>query len=346
MLTVSNATGLRARRGVPGSTWFVIAAALLALHCENLVPAIGSNGAITLVSNLPTDSAAEVALVQSFERDVDMVSKEPAFRVERAQVSRLPALEQARNLVLLADLSRDDALAERVVSLVGEDLAARMRAGERHHVFLTDVWAKGQTLLVVAAGDAAMLTEAVEEHADSIYSVMDKRVTEQTIEVIFMSGEQESFSRYLRQQYGWSIRVPRGYRVSEDAEARVVRLWMPEGGTRLVMVHWQDGMHRLPDVESAIDLRARLVWSYDEDTILRDRTRSNHDPFEGRRALNLEGVWQNERYTKGGPFRTHFFLEGDRLYMIDLLVFDPDNPKINLMRQVEAIALTFTHGEG
>jgi hypothetical protein len=311
--------------------------------CDRLVPAIGSNSSVTLVTHLPADHAAEQALKATFEREVVMVFPEPAFEVEVAQSSRLGRLRQARNLVLMADLSRSDGFTAEIERLVGDDLFAAMRDGRRYHVFYSNVWALGQTTLVLAGPNGEALADAIEQSADRLYETLERRVIQRTEEIIFVTGEQEEFSRYLSSAFGWTMRIPKGYRVSEDAESRVVRCYMPEGGVRLVFVHWKDGVSRVPGTEACIDIRGRIVWQYDEDTIVEGRTRSSRVDFLGGRALKLEGVWQNDRHTKGGPFRTYCFVKDDRFYMLDMLVFDPEGSKINLMRQLEAIALTFEH---
>lgn len=319
----------------------LLAAALACCHCGRLVPAIGAGSTITLVTHLPSGHPAQQALRATLTRPVVMVRPEPAFELESTNAAGMSRVRHARNLVLLADLSRRDALSREVERLVGERLLAAMRAGRRYHAFYADVWASGQTVLVLAATDPQALATAIEAHGDELYEAFERRVVQQTTKLLFVSGEQKKYTRYLRSRYGWSIRVPKGYRVSEDAEQRVVRLWMPEGGTRLLFVHWEDGVRRLPSAEACIERRARIVWAFDQDTVLADRTRSQRVDFLGDRALELAGVWQNERYKKGGPFRTYCLLAGDRFYMIDLLVFHPEDSKVGLMRQLEALALTF-----
>ncbi len=317
--------------------------ALPSLHCGKLLPAVGAGGEVTLLTDLPSGHPAEEALRTCLTREVEMVFPEPAFTVESVQASQLGRRRHHRNLILMADLSRTGTFTQEVEKLIGERLVGEMRAGRRTYIVYADVWATGQTLMVLAAPDAGVLAKAIEAQADEIFTSFSRRVIRQTAALLYVTGEQKEMSRYLRGTYGWSLRIPKGFRISEDAEARVVRFWMPEGGTRLLFVHWQDGVRRLPEVEACLDLRGRIVWNYDQDVILPERSRSERVSFLGGRALQLAGVWQNERDTKGGPFRTYCFMKGDRFYMIDLLAFDPEGSKVNLMRQLEAMAITFVH---
>jgi hypothetical protein len=209
-------------------------------------------------------------------------------------------------------------------------------------VLYNDVWARGQTVLVVAARGDAALARAVSAAADTIYAGFEERVTAEIQGLLYLAGEEKALARDLARRYGWSLRIPAGYRTGEDANARFVRFFMREGGARLLFVYWQDGVASLPAPRYCQELRARLAARYYEgDFVDSTRTRSEAVTFLGRPAHKLVGVWQNDRYTMGGPFRTYCFVDGGRFTMIDLAVFEPMESKVELLRQLEAVARTF-----
>jgi len=61
-------------------------------------------------------------------------------------------------------------------------------------------------------------------------------------------------------------------------------------------------------------------------------------------ALRLSGWWANERLLGGGPFRLYCFAvpEQERVYLVDGSLFAPGMDKVPLMRNLDAIARTFT----
>jgi hypothetical protein len=65
--------------------------------------------------------------------------------------------------------------------------------------------------------------------------------------------------------------------------------------------------------------------------------------FQGRYAIQLDGVWENLKHNIGGPFRSYgFYDESDqRIYLVDYSVFAPGLKKWPFMRQLEAMARTF-----
>lgn len=85
---------------------------------------------------------------------------------------------------------------------------------------------------------------------------------------------------------------------------------------------------------------------YDGDYIFEDsiiQTKEKVVDFNGRYAIRLDGVWQNDKNIAGGPFRTFgFYNKGDgRMYLVDCAIVAPGERKWPYMRQVEAMAYTF-----
>ncbi len=86
----------------------------------------------------------------------------------------------------------------------------------------------------------------------------------------------------------------------------------------------------------------RILQVYnDGDFALAERTHTFPVSFQGEPALKWEGIWQNEKYTIGGPFRAFAFHRGGRSYILIGEVFAPGADKVYLLRQVEALMNTF-----
>jgi hypothetical protein len=343
----------RKAAGAPLGFWasFRFMPALIALTalsvasgCERAAsrPAVGASGQATIVSDLPPDSPAVAQVEATIGREIVTTRSEAAFELDRVRGDRFRSVRAWRNLIFVADLDQPCATTERVIEILGPDLTRDFQAGRRFYSLYSDVWARGQTVLVLAARGEAALAAAIRGQGDRLYDAFDQRVTHQILALQYLAGEQDDVRRRLEQSYGWSIRIPVGYRIGEDPGARFVRFLRREGGAHLLFVHWQDGVVALPSPDACLAIRARLVaQAYDGDTIDSTRTRSEQVDFLGRRALKLIGVWQNSKYTIGGPFHTYCFCEDGRFTMLDLAVFDPTGNKVALLRQTEAIALTY-----
>jgi hypothetical protein len=228
--------------------------------------------------------------------------------------------------------------------LLNEEQAAQLAVGDRNLFLIRDKWAVGQLVAVLAAPDAGSLLQAIEENTPRLYEAFERAAVENTKRILLKKEVQEDTARYLKREYGWSIMVPDQFEVVEDRENRII-LFRTVEPARMILVHWIDGFEGELNADGSIALRDNLGWTvYDEDYVERDMTTASQSTFLGREAIKMVGVWQNEKHMNGGPFRAYCFLEGDRLYLVDVLVYAPGLDKIPFLRELEAIALTFTAG--
>jgi hypothetical protein len=70
--------------------------------------------------------------------------------------------------------------------------------------------------------------------------------------------------------------------------------------------------------------------------------RTREARFAGRRAFVFEGRWQTPSFVVGGPFRAYAVHAGDTMYLVELAVFLPGRSKLPYLRQLDAMAGTFT----
>jgi hypothetical protein len=106
-------------------------------------------------------------------------------------------------------------------------------------------------------------------------------------------------------------------------------------------VHWIPGDVPLTlDAWEPILARTLLVYN-DGDEVLTERTRVFPDRFQERPALKWEGIWQNEKYVIGGPFRAYAFHREDTSYLMVGILFAPGQDKVYALRQLEGMMNTF-----
>jgi hypothetical protein len=306
------------------------------------LPALGPANQLTVITNLRVEDEGVELLKSAFTKPVVTVDEENAYAFEILPAGMLHKHRNSRNLLLLADLSRNDALSKKVRGLLGKEEADRLARGPGDFVVLSNKEALGQMIAVVAAPDRGSLIKVVREWGERLFAEVDSTVVERTKDVLYLQGEQSSMSRYLSSKYGWSLRIPKGFRVAEDEKGRLVKLVASEPA-RLLFVHWGSAGENPLDADECLKLRSKLAWTYyDEDVIEKTMTSASPATFLGREALRIQGVWQNEKHVIGGPFFSICFHDRDRFYMIDCVVFAPGMDKASFLKQLEALAQTFT----
>jgi hypothetical protein len=306
--------------------------------------AVGPAGDISIITDLPEDSPEVRALVDGLEVEIVIIRPEVAFNVEVSDFKGFDIRRNWRNLILLGSLDEGSRVSDTIENLLGEKDRAELERGERNLFLIRDRWAIGQLIAVLATPDRGSLLEAVRGNSKTLYDTFERATVENTYRILLKKDLQRDTARYLERTYGWSLLVPEAFEVSEDAESKIV-LFRAVDPARMILVHWIDDYDKPLTAQDCLDLRAKLAWNvYDEDVIAPDMTETEETSFLGRPAIKIVGVWHNEKHINGGPFRTYCFMDGKRLYLVDMLVYAPGMDKIPFLRELEAICRTFSTG--
>jgi hypothetical protein len=122
----------------------------------------------------------------------------------------------------------------------------------------------------------------------------------------------------------------------------VIKRLVPEEPKRWLRIHYGPSGDAPQRSEEWLALRDSLLFAErNGDRVLAERAGAGPGDFQGEPCVLLEGIWQNERYLMGGPFRSYGLLRGKRYYLIDLSVYHPPAGKLPALRQLMAIATTF-----
>jgi len=324
--------------------FFLAAFLVFSAGCsEPITSALGPSNEVTIVTPFRKDSPAVEMLRRTLEREIVTVQKEKLYKVEIVTPDGLERRRSWRNLILLADLGSRDRVTEAVWSLVPKAVVEELKRGEPGFYLLVDVWAKGQTMLVIAGEGEGVLEGFLDRELGRIFRTFDQSVTERTRDILFFAGRNESMMRYLGRSYGWTIGIPKDANVAEDGPGRFVKIVMREPVDRFLFVYWEPvGPKFKLDEDWCVKKRGEVAAKYYEgDEVDLSRTKAFRTTFQGREAVRIEGVWQNQKLIAGGPFRTYCFVLKGRLYVIDSVVFAPARDKGPHLRQLEALSRTF-----
>ncbi len=334
---------MKSRRAV--AQLAVVVAALVPSGCtDSLVPAVGPNAHVSIITTLERGDPAVQSLETSFQREVLTTRVERAFEVEVVTPRWFTERRQWKNLVFLSALDAGEGLARRIERLTGKAVYEELRDGRRPYAIYSDVWATGQTVMVIAAPDLDSLRDVSARYADALYDSLEARVESGLLRSLYIRGDLSELPGYLTHNYGFTIRVPKDYEVEEDRDSSMVFLHVgsPE---RWIFLHAEPLPREAFTAEVCLARRESLARHfYEGDYVLKGETRVEKTTFAGHPAFKFTGRWQNERHAGrpyGGPFRTYALHDGERLLLIDLLVFLPAKDKWPYLRQLEAIVSTF-----
>ncbi len=314
---------------------------LIAYCSKPMIAAFGSNSEVLIVTTPRcTDQASK--LKQVLEREIITVQYEKAFNVRIVTTANLRTELSRKNVLLLDYLTPESDLEARIKDVAGSHFEA-LRNGDLNTYVVYDRWARGQAVMIVAAATKQDLTDLLEKESEEIFDFVSSSVQTRLNRALFYAGEQKAASQRLLDTYGWTLRLPTGYKIDESfASERVVKI-LKDKPARMITVYWEGGSWT-DRMRTCVERKRMLAWDYwDEDEVVDETLQIREGDFVGYRATVLSGTWQNRKYTIGGIFVTYCFdcPESGRHYVVDAAVFAPGLDKLPLLRELKAILSTF-----
>ena len=321
---------------------------LASFSCSMRRGSIGSHDKILVLADSTLWLQVEDDLRAVLERSSFTPQPELIFTVLQKNTDELRRITRHPNVLILGTLQSEGEMKELVDKLLSAESVERIKNDEAFLFQKKDAWALDQILAVLVSNDVETLKNNIREQSDKIFDVFDTFSEAYTHRTIFSQFEQKTLKKDLMRKHGWNVRVPHDYHVAVDSsELRFVwlRRFEPQ---RWFSIYWEQvDDPSLLSKEWLLEKRATTIKEYyDGDYVYQDSTitvREKLVDFNGRYAIRLDGVWQNEKHVMGGPFRMYgFYNESDgRIYMIDLAVYAPGRRKYPFLRQLDAMAHTF-----
>lgn len=209
---------------------------------------------------------------------------------------------------------------------------------------VNDPWAKNQTVLVFIARDSANLVRGIGMVGNRLHTEFRIQLITRMMGVTYVKGQDRELTREVEEKYPFKLKVPHRWMLEEDfGEDNFV--WIhAHNPDRAVFVYWEDAPRKDISTEAMIALRDSLTALYYQGDFL-DSVFTNAGPyyFRGHRGIRIRGVWQNEKLIIGGPMIGFAFNAEGRFYMIDGMLFYPEEPRKKLfwLNQLEAVLATF-----
>jgi hypothetical protein len=212
---------------------------------------------------------------------------------------------------------------------------------------LKDVFARGQTVVVLHCADPRAFRSYLQEEKGKILDLIEETVVDGLVETMFLGEEQKVLQDGIHSTFGFSVRIPAAYSAMVDSTNEVIRLARVQdmGQGQFLIVHSRPKEEGSLDPDWALSFRDAIVVHYNKgDRVDFERSTTEQGTFQGHDAVLLRGLWQNEEYTMGGAFETFLFFRGDRFFMVDIAVFNPKGDKLPYLRELRAVAKTFRFG--
>ncbi len=340
---------------------------LLLLGCGDIdlrPEAIGPEGQINVV----IDSVLWAGPVGDALRDqlggliLTLPSRESVFDLKQTAITSQHTLEQVKkfkNVVFVAPLNDTTNEARYLNSILTDEAKTAILDGGTATVPRSNLWRRRQQVFYVTASTPENLVTAIEENGPGIVYQFNEISRRRLQRDMFDRGRQPEIETYLMENHNFAVHAQHDYVVAMDTSNFVWLRRTLSDTWRSFFIYYEenaDPSKLSPEwIYNARDaLTKRYVQGNSGGWIEIDRRRpleSEEINFKDRYAYETRGLWhmvgeengEKIQYGMGGAFVTYAFYDqpSARLYLIDGMVFAPNFPKREFLRQLEVIAYTF-----
>ncbi|MGB3849684.1 MAG: DUF4837 family protein [Tunicatimonas sp.] len=293
---------------------------------------------------------------------------EPYFDIRYVDPFKLNSvLRSAKNILFVTTLDNESPAGRRMQSYFTEESIQRIREEPNLYMFeKQDEFARGQEIYHLFGNTEAELVSNIQENRLKIRQRLEDVLRDRITEGLYKGNEQRSVSKYLLENYGFSLRVPFGYDLVPLTDSVDNFVWLRQLGDidKSIVATFKDytsedafdpenilafreqqlGRH-IADNSDAY-MTVQRVERKEEGVVFDTITLVEYDTvtFQGKFAVETRGLWRLSNNSMGGGFLGYTFVDEaqDRLYYIEGYVYSPGEKKRPSIRELEAILRTFS----
>ncbi|MBX2819462.1 MAG: DUF4837 family protein [Rhodothermaceae bacterium] len=288
---------------------------------------------------------------------------EPMFDLTRGAITSQRAfdlIKRQKNVVIVAPLSDTTTIAQFISNRLDEGAREMVNSGVSAFIPRNNLWSRDQLVAYVTAATPEELAGAIQERSEDLLYEFNKKTRERLQKDMFEKGRQFEIEQVLMDKYDFAVNVQHDYLIAEDTTNFVqLRRIISSESWRSLFVYFEDNanpndltsewVYTTRDSLSKLYMQGNVI-GYAQIDRRRPLTTENID-FLGKYGFESRGLWHMvaeaedgfEPLGMGGPFLSYAFYdeESGRNYLIDGMIFAPNYPKREFLRQLEVIAYTF-----
>ncbi len=261
-------------------------------------------------------------------------------------------LNKARNIIFVATLDSKTAGGHRVRNFMTQNYI--QDNPDKFIISQKDIYASGQDAIYLFSATNEELTERIMNNKATLVNFFNQKESERLLYSLYVANEKKAVGSYMSRKYGFSLRVPNGYRIEANDSAFV---WLRNVGVidkNLLVTYREYTSENIFTNSSLIGLRDSItrynVYEDPEDTdsytlvdTMNIETEFLTTKFYGQYAKRIRGIWKANNLTLGGSFISYVFVDEktNRVYYLDGFVVSPGKNKREALRELEVILRTF-----
>jgi hypothetical protein len=306
-------------------TIFLMLLAMLA--CIRLARSVGKSSDVVVFASKPD----EQIIVDNVQLYNYVPQQEGVFKFIFARDTALEHYKKNHAILMYGTLND-----EFISTMLNEEARDATRRDTFNLFRLKDLWVNEQLVVILAARDSSDLPRAFSKYGQLISEILEENYYQRAKSNYYDAGISSDMKNKLK-KYGITIDINQAWMLDSTYQ-----------GERFIYVHahfpdrsiffYKEPKAGVLDDSFAVAKRDSLTDRYyNGDYILQELTYLEPIEFAGMNGLRMRGVWQNDSLIAGGPFLSYFLTDGDTLYVIDGIVFNPGERKTDYLTTIEVI---------
>ncbi|MGD8978583.1 MAG: DUF4837 family protein [candidate division WOR-3 bacterium] len=304
---------------------FLVILAILA--CSRFVRSIGKSSDVVIIASL----IDEDLIVENIQLYNFVPQQEGIFTFIFASDTALENYKKHHAVFIYGTLKDDF-----IHTMLNEEAREATEKDTFNLFKLNDLWAHEQTVLVLAVRDEENIQQGLSKYHQLIGHTLEENYYRRVKKNYYDAGISSRMKDRLK-AYGMTIDINEAWMIDstyQDSNFIYIHTHFPDRS----IFYYKEAMSEKPDGSFAIAKRDSLTARfYNGDYILQELTSAEPIEFAGLRGVRVKGVWQNDSLIAGGPFLSYFLSDGDTLYIIDGIVFNPGERKTDHLTKIEVI---------
>lgn len=300
--------------------------------------AVGKTTEVVVLCKDETWNTVDTLISDILEQEIHTPTTEQIFNIKKARLSEIDKFRYRKNCLILGVVGDEE-----IDSLISAGAMKKLLSGETYFFGGQDLFIKGQFVLIIETPTIYKLKEVIEINKEFIFNSYVDNVRRTIRDALYEDGSQKTVSDRLFKEYGFRVSIPKGWLVAKEEIGFVE--FIRHSPDRIISIYWETSPMDITtelNKNIAIELRNEIGNKYyDDDYVDTTSAQLYWVKFNDIAAGKLNGIWQNDKETMGGPFRSYIFSDKGRIYMIDMHVFAPGMKKWKYIEQLETIGETF-----
>jgi hypothetical protein len=305
-------------------------------------PGSGNNSGLPNI----TGSAGEVLVVM----DNNLWKSQGGNKLREALEQEYPALPQPEPLfdVIHIPAAAFDDLFKMHRTILILDVSSVHKTAVVN--YSENTWARPQIVVRFLAPDPESLEKLILENKDRLISYL-RQYDRKRLAEVYRSGKDLGVKSVLS-KFRIDLAVPRGYNIDIDAEDFGSFSIESSETSQVIFIYRYPYFDKIDfSTERLIEKRNEFLKKYTKGTRAGSYmiTASIFPPLaydlqiNGREFVEIRGLWELNKGYMGGPFISHSTLDSitNEIITVEAYVYNPNNKKRNLMRQMESIVYSF-----